>query len=264
MTELPRVTVQPLSAGAIRSLRDQLRGTVALVGGGPGDPGLVSYRGHQYVGAAEVILLDHLAPDLSPSIPEDCDVIDVAKLPYQKAVAQDTINSMLVEHARAGKFVVRLKGGDPFVFGRGLEEQLYCENHGIQVIVVPGITSPIAVPESAGVSVTQRGVTHEFTVVSGHVPPGHPSSLVNWEALGHMAGTICLIMAVKHGGAIARALIDAGRDPETPALITQEGTTPNERSIATTLASLGEVLQNVEPPAVIVIGHVAAPRTTSC
>lgn len=260
MTDLPPVTLRPLSSEAIRDIRGQLRGTVALVGGGPGDPGLISYRGYQYVGAADVILIDHLAPDVSSIIPTDCDVIDVAKLPYRKSVAQEKINSMLVEHAEAGEFVVRLKGGDPFIFGRGLEEQEYCEDQHISVTVVPGITSPIAVPESAGVSVTQRGVTHDFTVVSGHVPPGHPKSLVNWDALGRMRGTICIIMGVKNGGAIAQALIDAGRDPETPAFVTQEGTTSNERSIATTLSLLGQVLEHVDPPAVIVIGDVAVPR----
>ena len=260
MTDLPPVTLRPLPSETISDIRGQLRGTVALVGGGPGDPGLISYRGYQYVGAADVILIDHLAPDLSSIIPADCDVIDVAKLPYRKSVAQEKINSMLVEHAESGQFVVRLKGGDPFIFGRGLEEQEYCEDHHVPVTVVPGITSPIAVPETAGVSVTQRGVTHDFTVVSGHVPPGHPKSLVNWDALGHMRGTICIIMGVKNSGAIAQALMDAGRDPETPAFVTQEGTTSNERSIATTLASLGQVLENVDPPAVIVIGDVAVPR----
>ena len=174
-------------------------------------------------------------------------------------MSQDTINQVLVEEALAGRRVVRLKGGDPFVFGRGVEEIQACVAAGVEVEVVPGITSAIAVPALAGVPVTHRGVTHEFTVVSGHLPPGHAQSLVNWEALGRLRGTIVLLMAVENIGAITEALVAAGRDPETPALAVQEGGLPGEVTTRATLAKLPGAIADagLRPPAVIVIGAVA-------
>ena len=175
-------------------------------------------------------------------------------------MAQKRINELLVDRARQGLFVVRLKGGDPYLFGRGFEELTALREAGIPVTEVPGISSAISVPAAAGIPVTQRGVNHDFTIVSGHVPPGHPKSLVNWEALGQLKGTLAVIMGVKNGPKIAEALIAAGRAADTPAAIIQEGTTENQRVLHCDLGTLGETLvgREVKPPAVIIIGDVVA------
>lgn len=144
------------------------------------------------------MVADRLAPaELLAELPPHVEVIDAAKIPYGRAMAQDAINALMIERATAGKFVVRLKGGDPFVFARGYEEVLACAEAGIPVTVVPGVTSAIAVPAQAGVPVTHRAVNHEFVVVSGHVAPDDPESLVNWDALAAMRGTIVLLMAIE-------------------------------------------------------------------
>ncbi|MBY0288014.1 MAG: uroporphyrinogen-III C-methyltransferase [Mycobacteriaceae bacterium] len=238
-----------------------LPGGVALVGGGPGDPELITVRGRRMLAQADVVVADRLAPpellaELSPHV----EVIDAAKIPYGRAMAQDAINEVLVDRARAGKFVVRLKGGDPFVFARGYEEVIACADAGIPVTVVPGVTSAIAVPALAGVPVTHRGVTHEFVVVSGHVAPGHPESLVNWNALAQMSGTIVLLMAVERIEQFAKVLLEGGRPAETPVLVVQHGTTAAQRTLRATLGDAAERIRDdgVRPPAIIVIGPVAA------
>jgi uroporphyrin-III C-methyltransferase/precorrin-2 dehydrogenase/sirohydrochlorin ferrochelatase len=174
-------------------------------------------------------------------------------------MAQDAINAVLIERAKEGKFVVRLKGGDPFVFARGYEEVIACTDAGIPVTVVPGVTSAIAVPAMAGVPVTHRAVTHEFVVVSGHVAPGHPESLVNWDALAAMSGTIVLLMAVERIEQFASVLLNGGRPAGTPVLVVQHGTTSAQRTLRTTLAEAPDVIraEGVRPPAIIVIGPVA-------
>ena len=160
---------------------------------------------------------------------------------------------------RAGKFVVRLKGGDPYVFGRGYEELEACVAAGVAVTVVPGITSAISVPSAAGIPVTHRGVTHEFVVVSGHVPPGHPESLVDWAALARLRGTIVLLMAVERIGQFAAALIEGGRPADTPTTVIQEGTLRTQRVVRADLATVaGRVrAEQIRPPAIVVIGPVA-------
>ena len=186
-----------------------MHGGVALVGGGPGDPELITVRGRRLLAHADVVVADRLAPpELLAELPPHVEVIDAAKIPYGRAMAQDAINAVLIDRAKAGKFVVRLKGGDPFVFARGYEEVLACADAGIPVTVVPGVTSAIAVPALAGVPVTHRAVTHEFVVVSGHVAPDHPESLVNWNALAAMSGTIVLLMAVERIELFAKVLLD--------------------------------------------------------
>ena len=234
---------------------------VALVGGGPGDPDLITVRGRRLLGLADVVVADHLAPgalleELDPSVT----VIDAAKLPYGRAASQDAINDLLVSHAREGRFVVRLKGGDPYVFGRGFEELLACAAADVPVTVVPGVTSAFGVPAVAGVPVTHRGVAHEVVVVSGHVPPGHPTSLVDWPALAALKGTLVLLMAVERAGAITAALLAGGRAPDTPAAVIQEGTTANQRVVRSTLDKLADevVAHGIRPPAIIVIGPVTA------
>ncbi|WP_319455321.1 MULTISPECIES: uroporphyrinogen-III C-methyltransferase [unclassified Mycobacterium] len=234
---------------------------VALVGGGPGDPELITVRGRRMLAHADVVVADRLAPpELLAELGPHVEVIDAAKIPYGRAMAQDAINAVLVDRAKAGKFVVRLKGGDPFVFARGYEEVLACTEAGIPVTVVPGVTSAIGVPALAGVPVTHRHVTHEFVVVSGHVAPDHPESLVNWNALAALSGTLVLLMAVERIELFARVLLDGGRPAETPVLVVQHGTTAAQRTLRTTLAEAADQIraEGIRPPAIIVIGAVAA------
>ncbi|SDJ90093.1 uroporphyrinogen-III C-methyltransferase [Streptomyces indicus] len=232
---------------------------VALVGGGPGDPDLITVRGRRLLAEADVVIADRLGPrDLLAELPPHVEVIDAAKIPYGRYMAQEAINNALIEHAKAGKSVVRLKGGDPFVFGRGMEEAHALAEAGIPCTVVPGISSSISVPGAAGIPVTHRGVAHEFTVVSGHVAPDDERSLVNWQALAQGTGTLVVLMGVDKIGRIAETLIAGGRAPETPVALVQEGTTAAQRRVDATLATVAETVEReeVRPPAVIVIGEV--------
>jgi uroporphyrin-III C-methyltransferase/precorrin-2 dehydrogenase/sirohydrochlorin ferrochelatase len=253
---------EALQSGVITDeVPDGLRGAVALVGGGPGDPELITVRGRRLLAQADVVVADRLAPpELLAELAPHVEMIDASKIPYGRAMAQDAINDVLIDRAKAGKFVVRLKGGDPFVFARGYEEVLACADAGIPVSVVPGVTSAIAVPALAGVPVTHRGVTHEFVVVSGHVAPDHPESLVNWNALAALSGTIVLLMAVERIELFAKVLQEGGRAAETPVLVVQHGTTAAQRTLRTTLADAPERIraEGIRPPAIIVIGAVAA------
>lgn len=240
---------------------DVVPGGVALVGGGPGDPELITVRGRRLLAQADVVVADRLAPpELLAELPPHVEVIDAAKIPYGRAMAQDAINAVMIERAKAGQFVVRLKGGDPFVFARGYEEVLACTEAGIPVTVVPGVTSAIAVPALAGVPVTHRAVNHEFVVVSGHIAPGHPESLVNWDALAAMSGTVVLLMAVERIELFTEALLKGGRPADTAVLVVQHGTTAAERTLRATLADAPEAIraEGIRPPAIIVIGAVAA------
>lgn len=232
---------------------------VALVGGGPGDPGLITVRGRQLLAQADVVIADRLAPRvLLDELAHDVEVIDAAKVPYGRSLAQERINELLVEHARAGRFVVRLKGGDPFVFGRGAEEVLHCARHGVPVTVVPGITSATAVPATAHVPVSHRGVAQEFHVVSAHIDPGHPDSTVDWESLGRSRGTLVLLMAVARMHRIADTLMRYGRSSDTPVVVIQDGTLPNQRSLTATLETVADAMTSggVRPPAIVVVGEV--------
>ncbi|MFE6780195.1 uroporphyrinogen-III C-methyltransferase [Streptomyces sp. NPDC057702] len=249
---------QATGTGPAGSAASPLPG-VALVGGGPGDPDLITVRGRRLLASADVVIADRLGPrDLLDELPPHVEVIDAAKIPYGRFMAQEAINQALIDHARAGKAVVRLKGGDPFVFGRGMEEAEALAEAGIPCTVVPGISSSISVPGAAGIPVTHRGVAHEFTVVSGHVAPDDPRSLVDWAALAQLRGTLVLLMAVEKIGAIAAALVGHGRAADTPVAIVQEGTTAAQRRVDATLGTVGERAraEGVRPPAVIVIGDV--------
>jgi uroporphyrin-III C-methyltransferase/precorrin-2 dehydrogenase/sirohydrochlorin ferrochelatase len=232
---------------------------VTLVGGGPGDPELISIAGRKALMEADVVVADRLAPrELLGQLPSDVELVDVAKLPRGRSAQQEEINRVIVERALAGKRVVRFKGGDNFVFGRGYEEVLACREAGVPVTVIPGLTSPVAVPAVAGIPVTHRGVAHEFTVVSGHLPPGHPDSLTNWDAVSALNGTLVLMMAVENAPVIAEALVRGGRDPGTPVAVIADGTMAGERTVLATLASLRAelVAHAVLPPAIIVVGQV--------
>jgi uroporphyrin-III C-methyltransferase/precorrin-2 dehydrogenase/sirohydrochlorin ferrochelatase len=232
---------------------------VALVGGGPGDPELITVLGRRLLGRADVVVADRLAPrallaELSP----DVEVIDATKLPRGRFMAQEAINAALVEHGLAGRFVVRLKGGDPYVFGRGSEELEACVAAGVPVTVVPGISSAISVPALAGIPLTHRGVAHEAVIVSGHLPPGHPDSLVDWSALGRLTGTVVVLMGVQNLPVIASALVDGGRAADTPVAVVQDGAMATQQVTVATLETIAKAAQEagVRAPAVIVIGGV--------
>jgi uroporphyrin-III C-methyltransferase / precorrin-2 dehydrogenase / sirohydrochlorin ferrochelatase len=234
-------------------------GHVAIVGGGPGDPGLITVRGREFLAAADVVVTDRLAPRaLLDELPGSVEIIDAAKIPYGRAMAQEHINEVLISRARQGKSVVRLKGGDPFVFGRGAEEVLACLKEGIPVTVVPGVTSAIAVPASAGIPVTHRGVAQDFHVVSVHVPPGDERSTVDWDALAAGTGTLVLLMALERIDTIADTLIRKGRNPGTPVSVIADGTLPTQRTISSTLENVADlaVKEGIRPPALVVIGDV--------
>ncbi|RLP95812.1 uroporphyrinogen-III C-methyltransferase [Micromonospora sp. BL4] len=236
-------------------------GSVAVVGGGPGPDDLITVRGRALLDAADVVVVDRLAPQgLVAGLRPDVLVIDAAKVPRGPSMAQDAINAALVSHARAGRRVVRLKGGDPYVFGRGHEEVQACRAAGVPVTVVPGVSSAIAAPALAGVPVTHRGVAHDVTVVSGHLPPGHPDSLVDWAALARTRGTLVLLMAVDTIAKIAAALVEHGRAPDTPVLAIQDAGHSAQRSVSARLDEIGAVAtrEGIAPPAVFVLGPVVA------
>lgn len=232
---------------------------VVLVGGGPGDPELVTVAARHALASADVVVADRLAPrELLDQLPSSTELIDVAKLPRGRSARQEYINELIVERALAGQRVVRFKGGDNFVFGRGFEEIEACRAAGVPVSVIPGLTSSVAVPALAQIPVTHRGVTHEFTVVSGHVAPDDPASLVEWPALARMRGTVVVLMGVENAPHIARALIEGGRDASTPVAVVADGTMPTERTVLATLETLADRLreESVRPPAILVIGEV--------
>jgi uroporphyrin-III C-methyltransferase/precorrin-2 dehydrogenase/sirohydrochlorin ferrochelatase len=240
--------------------RDRSAGVV-LVGGGPGDPELVTVAARRALSEADVVVADRLAPrELLGELSSEVELVDVAKLPRGRAASQEEINRVIVERAREGKRVVRFKGGDPFVFGRGYEEAIACAEAGVPCTVVPGVTSAISVPAAAGIPVTHRGVAHEFTVVSGHVPPDHESSLVDWDALARMRGTVVLLMAVQNLAAIAERLMAGGRRGSTPVAVVAEGTMPGERMVLSTLDAVAASVEreDVRPPAIVVVGEVVA------
>jgi uroporphyrin-III C-methyltransferase / precorrin-2 dehydrogenase / sirohydrochlorin ferrochelatase len=236
------------------------RGRVWIVGGGPGDPGLITVAGLRVLREADVVVADRLAPlELLEELSPGAHVIDAAKVPGGPAMRQDHINHALVEHARAGRAVVRLKGGDPFVFGRGREEVEACLTAGVPVTVVPGVTSAIAVPAAAGIPVTHRGLSQGFCVLAGHVSPDDPRSSVDWPALARSGMTLVLLMAIDHLPAITSTLLAAGLDAGTPAAAVSDGWTRRQRVVTAPLRDLpGTVTRaGIANPAVIVIGDVA-------
>ena len=235
------------------------RGSVALVGGGPGDPGLITVRGRELLAEADVVITDRLAPrSLLAELSPDVEIVDAAKVPRGAAVAQEQINALLVSRAQAGRFVVRLKGGDPFVFGRGGEELLACLRAGIAVTVVPGVSSAVAVPAAVGVPLTHRGIAQEFHVVSAHVAPDDERSAVDWRALAASSATLVLLMATEHLQAVADTLIRHGRHPRTPVSAISDGTLPSQRTINARLDTVARdcARAGLRPPAVVVVGEV--------
>jgi uroporphyrin-III C-methyltransferase len=238
-----------------------MSGVVHLVGAGPGDPDLLTVRGLRLLEEAEVVVHDRLgAEGLLHLAPPDALLIDAGKAPGRHGMTQEEISAVLVEHARAGRRVVRLKGGDPFVFGRGGEEALALAEAGLRCEVVPGVSSAIAAPALAGIPVTHRGIARTVTIASGHDDPASPAARARWEALAQVPGTVVLLMAMTNLADIAAALIGAGRAADEPAAAIQWSTTAEERRVTATLATVADVCaaDGLGSPAVVVIGPVVA------
>lgn len=237
-------------------------GRVFLVGSGPGDPGLVTVRAMDLIRSAEVLAYDRLIPaGLVEQAPEACERVDVGKRPDRHALPQDQINALLVDRALAGRRVVRLKGGDPFVFGRGGEEAEACVEAGVPFEIVPGVTSAVAVPAYAGIPVTHRDLVSGFTVVTGHEDPLRSEARLDWAALAS-AGTLCVLMGVERLAGVAQRLIEGGRAGTTPAALIERGTLPGQRVVVSTLDRLGDDARaaGIRPPAVLVVGDVVTLR----
>jgi uroporphyrin-III C-methyltransferase len=238
----------------------KMAGKAYLVGGGPGRADLITVRGLSLLRRADVVLYDHLiACELLDEVPPHTDKIFVGKGPNHHLMPQEEITQLIVDRVQAGKHVVRLKGGDPFVFGRGGEEALALARAGLPLEIVPGITSAVAVPAYAGVPVTHRGISTAFAVVTGHESPDKPESTTDWAALAKIP-TLVILMAVKRIEVICAALMEAGRSPDTPAIAISWGTTDRQQSLRATLNTLAEsiVTSQLPTPAVMVIGEVAA------
>ncbi|GIG39728.1 uroporphyrinogen-III C-methyltransferase [Cellulomonas phragmiteti] len=230
-------------------------GRVTLVGGGPGDPGLITTRGRRALAEADVVVVDRLAPRaLLDELEPDVEVVEAGKAPHAHTLTQAEINLLLVERARAGQRVVRLKGGDPFVLGRGGEELAACRDAGVDVEVVPGVTSAIAVPGAAGVPVTHRDLARQVTVVSAH------DADTDWATLARLRGTLVLLMGVGRIGEHMALLAAHGLDPATPVAVVEDGTLPSQRTTVGTVADVAERARDVgvRNPAVIVVGQVAS------
>jgi len=261
--ELRDLIATALDTGALvsRPVRPPGAGSVALVGGGPGDPELITVRGRRLLAEADVVVTDRLAPRaLLDGLAAGVEIIDCGKSAHRHNLTQDEINAVIVDRARRGSRVVRLKGGDPFVFGRGGEEVAACLAAGIDVQVVPGITSAIAAPAVAGIPVTHRGLAADFAVVSGHRDPGRAEAGWNWAALATGPATLVVLMGMEGLAGIAAELIEHGRPGNTPAAAISRATLPGQQVVRSTLAELAAEVRRagVGAPAVVVIGAVAA------
>ncbi|ESP89606.1 uroporphyrinogen-III C-methyltransferase [Candidatus Halobonum tyrrellensis] len=249
-------------AGDDADARAPAAGTVYLVGSGPGDPGLLTVRARRLLDEADVVLHDKLpGPEILDSIDEERRE-DVGKRAGGERTSQEYTNDRLVELAREGRSVVRLKGGDPFVFGRGGEEAEHLASEGVPFEVVPGVTSAVAAPGVAGIPVTHREHASSVSFVTGHEDPEKEESAVDWDALAATGGTLVVLMGVGRLPDYTRALREAGMDPETPVALVERGTWPNMRVATGTLDTVVDARDEagIEPPAVTVIGEVAATR----
>ena len=236
-------------------------GRVVLVGAGPGDPDLITRRGLLWIRRAEVVVHDRLvAPELLEEAPAGSIRIFAGKSAGRHCVSQSAINAILVHHAAAGRLVVRLKGGDPFVFGRGAEEVAACRRAGISVEVVPGVSSALAAPAAAGIPLTHRGLAASFVVATGHEDaskdPSARRGRVDWPALGAAGDTVVILMGMGALGAIVDGLMAGGSDPVTPVAVIQRGATREQRVVTGTLGDIAARAAPLGPPAVIVVGEV--------
>lgn len=245
---------------------DKRVGKVYLVGAGPGDPGLITVRGRYLLERAEVVVYDYLASSkLLKFVPKDAEFIYAGKRGGVKHThTQEEINQMLVDHALAGKTVIRLKGGDPFIFGRGGEEIERLAAHNIPFEIVPGVTSATAAATYAGIPITHRGYTASVAFLTGHEDPTKPDSNIDWSKIATGIGTIVVYMGIKNLPIIIRNLIDHGRDPQTPVAVVRWASTPEQRSVVGTLETIVEIVAEaqIKPPALIVIGEVVKLRET--
>lgn len=234
-----------------------------LIGAGPGDPGLITCKGLDALSRADVVVYDYLASDilLSHARP-DAEKIYVGKIAGNHAMSQEDINALLVRKAKEGKIVARLKGGDPYIFGRGGEEGRALFENGVPFCEVPGITSTIAGPAYAGIPLTDRTVASSVTIITGHEDPTKPDSVHNWEALAKSASTLVFVMGMKNLPEISKNLIKAGMDPKTPAALVHWGTMPNQRSLTATIEDLPDaaIREGFKNPSVIVVGYVVSLR----
>jgi uroporphyrinogen III methyltransferase/synthase len=237
------------------------KGRVILVGAGPGDPGLMTARALQVIAQADVILYDKLIPPTAlDGARPDALKLDVGKVGGGEQVPQEETQRLLLTHAQQGKVVARVKGGDPFVFGRGGEEAQVCREHGIPFEVVPGVTAGIAGPAYAGIPVTQRGMAAAVAFVTGHEDPDKSETQIDWPALAAFPGTLVFYMGVRALPRIAEQLVAGGRSPEEPVAIVERGTLPDQRTVSGTLATIAQLAAaaEVKPPSVTVVGPVAA------
>ena len=236
-----------------------MTGKAYLVGSGPGGLGLLTMRAREVIDAADVVLYDQLpGEEIIATLPEHAERIDCGKYGGNHMLEQHEIEALMVAKVREGKTVVRLKGGDPFLFGRGGEEIEVLREHGIPVEVVPGVTSAIAVPELVGIPVTHRRYASEVTFITGHEDPTKPESALDWEVLARLKGTLVILMGVKNLPAITAALAAHGKDPATPVAVIERGLRPDQRVTVGTIADIAGKARaaGVRPPAVIVIGGV--------
>jgi uroporphyrin-III C-methyltransferase len=236
---------------------------VILVGAGPGDPELITVKGLRWLRRADVVVYDQLVnPSLLDEAPAGALRIFAGKSAGRHCLDQSAIDAIMIHHAEAGRLVVRLKGGDPFVFGRGGEEIVACALAGVAVEVVPGVSSAIAVPGAAGIPVTHRGLASSFAVVTGHEDPSKAGPAVDWERLATAVDTLVILMGVATLPRIAARLLTGGRHADTPAAVIHRGTTEAQRTVTGTLADIAERAADVPSPAVIVIGEVVGLRLT--
>ncbi len=238
-------------------------GVVYLVGAGPGDSDLITVKGLRLLRRADVVVYDRLIPfELLEETRPEAELIDAGKQPTRHRLAQDEINSILLDRALKGYDVVRLKGGDPLVFGRGGEEALACRQNGIPFEIVPGVSSVNAVPAYAGIPLTHRHVSSSFTVITGHEDPTKPESSINYAALAQIGGTIVIMMGVSRLSEITRQLQSHGMDGEIPAAVIEWGATPHQRTFIGTLDTIAGIARarDIQPPAITVVGDVVRLR----
>ena len=238
-------------------------GTVYLVGAGPGDPDLITRKGLRLLRRADVVIYDRLIPrELLAETRPDAELIDAGKQPMRQRLAQEEINAIIIDRALQGNEVLRLKGGDPFVFGRGGEEALVCHERGIPFEIVPGVSSAIAVPAYAGIPLTHRHISSSFTVITGHEDPAKGESSINYEALAAMSGTLVIMMGVRRLTEITSELLRYGKDERVQAVIIESGALPNQRVVVGALGTIARLARehDIKPPAITVIGDVVRLR----
>jgi uroporphyrin-III C-methyltransferase len=243
--------------------RNKRSGRVYLVGAGPGDPLLITKKAEQVIKQADVILYDRLVDrQISSIFPKSAELVDVGKESDYHKVPQSKINELMIDRARRGKVVVRLKGGDPYVFGRGGEEAQELSAHGVHVDVIPGVSSAVAVPAAAGIPVTHRQYASSLTIITGHEAG---ENTTQWDVLAKLNGTLVILMGVSNFKRNIEALTKFGKPPETPAAIIENGTTPQQKVIRGTLATIVEKAEKegIKAPAVIVVGDVVNVRATT-